>query len=61
MSTSDLGSIGDALVTGQTGGALETCADNISDIQAVENAIANVNTVAGNTTNVNTVAGISET
>ena len=57
--TSDLGSVSDALVTGQTGGALETCADNIPDIQAVENAIANVNTVAGNTTNVNTVAGIS--
>ena len=60
MSTfDDLGSIADALVTGQTGGALETCADNISDIQAVENAIANVNAVAGNAANVNTVAGIS--
>ncbi len=57
--TSDLGSVADALVTGQTGGALETCADNISDIQAVENNITSVNTVAGNTTNVNTVAGIS--
>jgi len=69
----DLGLIADPLVAAQSGGALETCADNIADIQTLADiedgtvateAISNVNairtnvtTVAGSIANVNTVAG----
>ena len=69
----DLGSVADALTAAQSGGALETCADNIADIRAladiedgttatdaISNLAAirtNVTTVAGSISNVNTVAG----
>ncbi len=69
----DLGLISDALTAAQSGGALETCADNIADIRtladiedgttatdAISNLAAirtNVTTVAGSISNVNTVAG----
>jgi hypothetical protein len=58
----DLGLVSDPLVAGQTGGALETCGDNIADINTVADQIAptnNVGTVAGIAANVSTVAGIS--
>lgn len=69
----DLGLISDGLTAAQSGGALETCADNIADIRAladiedgttatdaISNLAAirtNVTTVAGSISNVNTVAG----
>jgi hypothetical protein len=61
----DLGSITDALTAAQSGGALETCADNIADIRTLADiedgtdATDAIQTVAGISTNVTTVAGIS--
>lgn len=58
----DLGFVSDALLAGQSGGALETCADNIADINTVADQIAptnNLATVAGVAANVATVAGIA--
>lgn len=61
----DLGLISDALTAAQSGGALETCADNIADIRTLADiedgtdatdAISNVAAIASN---VSTVAGIS--
>ena len=59
---SDLGSIADPLLAGQSGGALETCGDSIAQIQTVAGQITPVNrigTVAGISTHVSTVAGIA--
>ena len=59
---SDLGSISDPLLAGQSGGALETCGDSIAQIQTVAGQITPVNrvgTVAGISTHVSTVAGIA--
>ncbi len=61
----DLGSIADALTAAQSGGALETCADNIADIRTLADiedgtdATDAIQTVAGISSNVTTVAGIS--
>lgn len=58
----DLGFVSDALLPNQTGGALETCSDNIADINTVADQIAptnNVGTVAGVAASVSTVAGIA--
>ena len=61
----DLGSIADALTSNQTGGALETCATNITDIRTLADiedgtdATDAIQTVAGISANVTTVAGIS--
>jgi hypothetical protein len=61
----DLGSIADSLTAAQSGGALETCADNIADIQTLANiedgtdATDAIQTVAGIASNVTTVAGVS--
>ena len=61
----DLGLISDALVANQSGGALETCADNIADIRTLADiedgtdATDAIQTVAGISSNVTTVAGIS--
>jgi hypothetical protein len=61
----DLGSIADALTANQSGGALETCADNIADIRTLADiedgtdATDAIQTVAGISSNVTTVAGIS--
>ena len=60
--SSDLGSIADPLLAGQSGGALETCGDSVVQIQTVAGQITPVNnvaTVAGISTHVNTVAGIA--
>jgi hypothetical protein len=59
---SDLGSIADPLLAGQSGGALETCGNSISEIQTVAGQISPVNrvgTVAGISGHVSTVAGIA--
>ena len=59
---SDLGSVADPLLNGQSGGALETCGDSIVQIQTVAGQITPVNrvgTVAGISTHVSTVAGIA--
>jgi hypothetical protein len=59
---SDLGSVADPLLQGQSGGALETCGDSIVQIQTVAGQITPVNrvgTVAGISTHVSTVAGIA--
>lgn len=59
----DLGLITDSLVAAQSGGALETCADNIADIRTLADiedgteATNAIQTVAGNSANVTTVAG----
>jgi hypothetical protein len=64
-SFTDLGSVADDLVANQTGGALETCADNIADIQTLADiedgtdATDAIQTVAGISANVTTVAGVS--
>jgi hypothetical protein len=61
----DLGSIADALTAAQSGGALETCADNIADIRTLADiedgtdATDAIQTVAGIASNVTTVAGVS--
>jgi len=61
----DLGLISDALTPAQSGGALETCADNIADIQTLaeieDGTVATdaIQTVAGIAANVTTVAGVS--
>jgi hypothetical protein len=61
----DLGFIADALTANQSGGALETCADNIADIRTLADiedgtdATDAIQTVAGISSNVTTVAGIS--
>jgi len=61
----DLGLITDALTAAQSGGALETCADNIADIRTLADiedgtdATDAIQTVAGISSNVTTVAGIS--
>ena len=61
----DLGLITDDLTTNQSGGALETCADNITDIRTLADiedgtdATDAIQTVAGISSNVTTVAGIS--
>jgi len=61
----DLGSITESLTAAQSGGALETCADNIADIRTLADiedgtdatdAIQNVNAIR---TNVTTVAGVA--
>ena len=69
----DLGLVSDPLTAAQSGGALETCADNMADINALADIedgttatdaisdvaaiAADVTAVAGNATNINTVAG----
>ena len=58
----DLGSIADPLTSNQSGGALETCADNITDIRTLAdiedgtNATDAIQTVAGIASDVTTVA-----
>jgi len=58
----DLGSIADALTAAQSGGALETCADNIADIRTLADiedgtdATDAIQTVAGIASDVTTVA-----
>ena len=58
----DLGLITDSLTAAQSGGALETCADNIADIQTLANiedgtdATDAIQTVAGIASDVTTVA-----
>jgi hypothetical protein len=66
---SDLGSIADPLLAGQSGGALETCgnsisaiqtvATNIADVNVIVDNIADINTVENSIISVNTVAGVS--
>jgi hypothetical protein len=61
----DLGLISDGLTAAQSGGALETCADNIADIRALADiedgttATDAISNLAAISTNVTTVAGIS--
>ena len=61
----DLGSITNALTAAQSGGALETCADNIADIRALADiedgttATDAISDLAAIASNVTTVAGIS--
>lgn len=66
---SDLGSVADPLLAGQSGGALETCgnsisaiqtvATNIADVNVIVDNIADINTVENSIISVNTVAGVS--
>ena len=61
----DLGLVSDPLTGAQSGGALETCADNMTDINALADiedgttATDAISTLAGISSNVTTVAGIS--
>jgi hypothetical protein len=52
---SDLGSVADPLLAGQSGGALETCGNSISQIQTVATNIADVNVIVDNIADINTV------
>ena len=65
----DLGSVSDAVTAANSGGALETCADNITDIRnlaniedgtTATNAITNVNNIRTNVTTVaNNITAVS--